>query len=141
MHNRLRAREVTEVALAKTSEILATTIAVLATDLALDSRTSHENVNGVVRLFDILEAVLEVLKVDLAGLWDLGAPFGIDSPTIGQNALTALCFFLQSQELVIVTTVARSLCSTAASLLELGHLAHPGRGRVDLLMLLRPPHD
>jgi hypothetical protein len=88
-----------QIALSKTSNLLTATLSMLAADLGLSGRTAHENVNGIVGFIDILEAVLEVLKVDLADLRDLGAPFGGDPASISEDAFATLGFLLQNHVL------------------------------------------
>ncbi|KAK1245927.1 hypothetical protein MKX07_004996 [Trichoderma sp. CBMAI-0711] len=94
-----------EPALADAGRLLAAAQGALAPDLALQAGPRDEHLDGVVGLVLGLEAVLEVFKVDLADLGDLGAPLGGHAAPVGQDALPALGFFLKGHHVEVVRAV------------------------------------
>jgi hypothetical protein len=110
---------VIHVLLTETSHLLTSTKTMLTTDLSLGTSTRHQNVNGIVRLIDVLESVLEVLKVDLSDFGNLGAPFGSSSASVSEDALASLCLLLESHVfeviLFVIACVARVVCGVATA--------------------------
>ncbi|TFB02880.1 hypothetical protein CCMA1212_005256 [Trichoderma ghanense] len=94
-----------EPALADAGRLLAAAEGALAADLALQPGAGDEDLDGVVGLVLGLEAVLEVFKVDLADLGDLGAPLGGDAAAVGEDALAPLGFLLEGHHVEVVGAV------------------------------------